>query len=121
MEQRKFTYREGILLLLLLIIAAVIYLCTLFQPKGSTVIIEQDGKPIKSVELSSLSSPELLQLGEVTIELSRDGAGFVSSPCSDKVCVNAGMLSHAGEAAVCLPERISIRIVGSSGNDSITG
>lgn len=121
MEKRKFTYKECLLLLLLLTAAAALYLWSLLRPAGSTVIIEQNGTEIRRVMLSSLTEPETLTVGEVVIELSRDGARFVSSPCPDQVCVEAGLISRVGESAVCLPERVSLRITGENGTDAATG
>lgn len=39
-------------------------------------------------------------------------ARFVAGPCRNQVCVHAGWLSRAGEAAACLPNGVSIRLVG---------
>jgi len=40
---------------------------------------------------------------------------FVSSPCRNKVCVHGGWLSHTGDAAACLPNRVSISLSGNAG------
>ena len=56
------------------------------------------------------------------IELDKDGAHFVSSPCPDKICVNKEIIKRAGESAVCLPQRVSVRIEGGDSEiDSVTG
>jgi hypothetical protein len=61
------------------------------------------------------------------IDLSRDGdvavpgrdavltvregqIAFTQSNCPDKICIKSGYLSHAGQTAVCLPNRVSIKI-----------
>ncbi|HEY1076651.1 MAG TPA: NusG domain II-containing protein [Fontimonas sp.] len=41
---------------------------------------------------------------------------FVSSPCRNKVCVHGGWLSHSGDAAACLPNRVSIALSGTGGD-----
>lgn len=121
MENRKFTKKEGFLLLLLLILAAGLYLGMQLAPAGSTVILEQDGTELRRVTLNTLREPETVQVGEVFLEFSREGARFVSSPCPDQVCVHAGRISRTGESAVCLPERISLRVIGGTGTDAVTG
>lgn len=121
MEKRKFTYKECLILLLLLVLATGLYLWTLLRPAGTTVIIEQDGMELRRVVFSALTESETVQLGEVVIEVSRDGARFVSSPCPDQVCVEAGTVSRAGASAVCLPEHVSLRVIGGDGPDSTTG
>jgi hypothetical protein len=41
----------------------------------------------------------------------RNGAvGFVSSDCSDKICIHAGFLSVPGQTAVCLPNRAAVQV-----------
>lgn len=121
MEKRKFTMREALWLLALLILAAGIYLWSLLQPAGSTAVIEQNGAELYRVALSSLAEPEQLEVNGTVIELSRAGVRFVSSPCPDQVCVETGLLTRAGETAVCLPQRVSVRIAGGAGADSVTG
>ncbi len=37
---------------------------------------------------------------------------FSQSPCRNQYCVHQGWLSHAGEAAVCLPNRVSVELLG---------
>jgi len=51
-------------------------------------------------------------LGNSTVEL-RDGqARFLDSPCTGKVCIHSGWLNSTGEFAACLPNRISIQLLG---------
>ncbi len=52
-------------------------------------------------------------LGHSHIQV-RDGqARFVDSPCPNKICVHAGWLSQGGEVAICLPNKVSLRILAS--------
>lgn len=51
-------------------------------------------------------------LGRSVIEI-RDGrVRFVSSPCHGQLCVHAGWLHFGGEFTACLPNRISLAVVG---------
>ncbi len=52
-------------------------------------------------------------MGESTIEIRAGQARFLESPCPGKVCVHSGWLSEAGQLAACLPNRISIQLLGS--------
>ena len=77
--------------------------------------------------LSSAPVPVLAEEASndgTVIEVGPAGAAFVSSPCPDQVCVEAGLCDRVGETAVCLPQRVSIRIVGDGGDgavDAMTG
>lgn len=48
----------------------------------------------------------------VTLEVKNGAACFKASDCPDKVCVHTGYISHPGQSAVCLPNRLTLRIVG---------
>ena len=46
------------------------------------------------------------------IEISGKTVRFASSDCPDQVCVRTGTLTRAGQIAVCLPNRVVVRLVG---------
>lgn len=52
------------------------------------------------------------RLGDSIIEVRNGRTRFVRSPCTTKVCVHSGWLTSAGEFAACLPNRISLTLVG---------
>ena len=121
MEKRKFSWKEALLLVLVLAVAAGVYLYAKTRPKGAVAVIEQDGEVCRVV-LADLKEPLTLEVNGAVIELDKDGAHFVSSPCPDKICVNKGIIKRAGESAVCLPQRVSVRIEGGDSEiDSVTG
>jgi hypothetical protein len=51
-------------------------------------------------------------LGNSVIEIHDGKARFLSSPCAAKTCIHAGWQSRGGETAACLPNRVSIEILG---------
>jgi len=51
-------------------------------------------------------------LGDSMIEISQGRARFISSPCAGQTCVHSGWMHATGEMAACLPNRISLQIVG---------
>ena len=122
MEKRKFSWKEALLLVLVLAVAAGVYLYAKTRPKGAEAVIEQDGEVYRRVVLADLKEPLTLEVNGAVIELDKDGAHFVSSPCPDKICVNKGIIKRAGESAVCLPQRVGVRIEGGDSEiDSVTG
>jgi hypothetical protein len=47
----------------------------------------------------------------------QDGAvGFVSSDCPDKVCIHFGFLRTPGQSAVCLPNKVVVRVALNNGD-----
>ena len=57
-------------------------------------------------------------LGDSIIQISHaagknDGqVRFIASPCSSQYCVHQGWLKRAGQVAVCLPNQVSIELLG---------
>lgn len=51
-------------------------------------------------------------LGDSVIEINNGRTRFISSPCRNKVCVQTGWLATSGSLAACLPNRISIFLLG---------
>lgn len=52
------------------------------------------------------------ELGESEIVIDRQGARFVSSPCTIQYCVRSGHRHQSGEVVACVPNRILIAIEG---------
>ena len=51
-------------------------------------------------------------LGISRIVIDHGHVRFERSPCTNQYCVHQGWLSHAGEVAVCLPNQISLELLG---------
>lgn len=121
-----FRKRDLLVFLLAVILAGAGFLQWLPKSGAPVAVIEQDGKEVRRVELSSIIQPETLVLeGEfsVTVLLEPGQVSIVHSDCPDQICVNTGVLTCPGQSAVCLPARVAVRIVGEtqSGVDGMTG
>lgn len=69
--------------------------------------------PFASVDLArnqqiSVAGPH----GHSVLQVEDGRIRFVESPCRNKVCLRAGWLEHAGDAAACLPNRVSVALTG---------
>jgi len=51
-------------------------------------------------------------LGDSVIMISNGRIRFISSPCRGQVCVHTGWLQSTGDIAACLPNRISLTLLG---------
>ena len=54
------------------------------------------------------------KIGDAIISISQGKARFEKSPCTTQYCVHQGWLSHAGQAAICLPNQIALELLGES-------
>lgn len=52
------------------------------------------------------------EMGISRIEIKDARARFVDSPCANKICILHGWQRHAGETTACLPNQVSLRILG---------
>lgn len=52
------------------------------------------------------------KLGDAVISIAQGNVRFAKSPCQTQYCVHQGWLSRAGQAAVCLPNQISLELLG---------
>lgn len=50
--------------------------------------------------------------GEAVIHIAHGKVRFAKSPCRNQYCVHQGWLNHSGQAAVCLPNQISLALIG---------
>lgn len=103
------------------ILAAVPFL---FQNADTLICeIKQDNKVVQTVHLTAGYRDTItLERNGVTNVIEIDGkqVRFAQSNCPDQVCVRTGTLTRAGQIAVCLPTRVTVRIFGAdTGVDAI--
>jgi hypothetical protein len=51
-------------------------------------------------------------LGSSEIEVKDGKIRFISSPCQGKQCIHAGWANRGGEFVACLPNRVSVVVLG---------
>lgn len=81
--------------------------------QGEMLRIMVDGKKEMIVSLHqdrhiTVAGP----LGGSVIDIQHGKARFSASPCRAKQCVHTGWLGQGGEFAACLPNRVSIAVIG---------
>ena len=72
----------------------------------------QDNTLVERVELTDSTDRTIDLDGHNVIVLSGRTAAMQSADCRDQVCVRTGTLTRAGQVAVCLPNRVVLRITG---------
>ena len=89
---------------------------------GTTATILINGKAWKKFSLKQDQIIDVRgKVGTSRIQVKDGLIRFVDSPCNTKQCILQGWLKYAGELAVCLPNRISVQVVGRTPRyDSIT-
>lgn len=97
------------ILIFALLAAALLAAWMLIRPTGTLVCVLQDGKLLRTVDLSAEETFTVTgEAGENRITV-KNGEIFVeSADCPDQVCVRHGALKKGGEPIVCLPNRLVI-------------
>ncbi len=120
-----FRKKELLLLLSLIILPALLLAVFSLRPSGTTALVRIENEEVYRVSLNSLKTEEIMEFsGEngiiLTVSFSPGGARVVSSSCPDKICVRTGLLKKAGDAAVCVPARFTLEILGKRSQDAVT-
>lgn len=103
----------------LVVVAAIALIGALYgalwntEPTALEVEIWSQGERMQTVPLAEdrvVDVPGILGISR--IEIKQAQVRFINSPCGNKVCLHAGRQRHAGETVACLPNQVSVRILG---------
>ncbi len=102
----------------LVIIASFALVIVLFQQfwsfeHASKLKIRQGSKIVGTYDLDQTRELHIHgELGDSHIIINQGKVRFKQSSCNNQYCVHQGWLSLAGQVAICLPNQISLQLVG---------
>lgn len=107
-----------------LLLAAGIFLLGLRRADTDQLaaVVRQDGVEIARVILTGLQKPVTITVdGEYQniIVISADGARVQSATCPHQTCVHTGLLTRAGQTAVCLENKMTLTLEGGDAPDVV--
>jgi hypothetical protein len=111
---------DAILSLALIVCAIGIAVGLAMQPPPEEAVVAVAGEtPLRyalRAEAPATSLP--VDAGGYHLLIQIDGlrARILQSDCPDQVCVRTGWLTRAGQAAVCVPARVTLRMEGRHGD-----
>jgi hypothetical protein len=110
----------------LVIIASVFAIILMFQvfwsfEHASKLKIRQGNQIIGTYDLNQTRDLHIQgALGDSLISISQGKVRFKQSPCNNQYCVHQGWLNRAGQVAICIPNQISLQLIGAkSSYDSL--
>jgi hypothetical protein len=110
----------------LVIFASLLAVIIMFQQfwsfeQASKLKIRQGDKIIGTYDLNQSRELHIHgNLGDALISISHGKVRFKQSPCNNQYCVHQGWLSRAGQVAICIPNQISLQLMGAkSSYDSL--
>ncbi|MBR5976304.1 MAG: NusG domain II-containing protein [Clostridia bacterium] len=118
MMNLKFLKKSDIVLIVLLLVVCSVLLLPKYFGKaesGLTAVIMVDGAVVDRVALSDVTSAYEYTVpceSPVKLYISSDGVRFAYSECPDKVCINTGLLTRAGDTAACVPNKVIVILEG---------
>ena len=108
-------YRVDIIVVasLLILSLSVLLFVNLTKEDGAYVEVTVDGNPTGKYSLA-IDGTYSLNGGTNTLVVQNGTAYMSYSNCPDHICENTGKIRHVGETIICLPNRITVTIIGDS-------
>ncbi len=121
---QKYFRKADIILLIIILALSVLGFVVLRKNSSSSSIIEisVSGKTVKSIPLSSDGEYEIKTDYGYNIICVKSGQAWVEdSDCPNKDCQRFGKIDSEGQIILCLPHKLSVRIIGEKGgSDAIS-
>lgn len=113
----KLKWGDFVIIGTVLLLAAALTAALAAGTQGERLYAEiwQDNQLVERVALTDDTDRTIDLDGHNVIVLSGKSARMESADCRDQVCVRTGTLTRAGQVAVCLPNRVVLKIVGETG------
>lgn len=104
-----------IVLLLILALGGVVFVYY-HQAPGTTAQIIQDGTVLQEIDLAAVSAGYTITVtdekgGSNTISVEHGRIAITEADCPDQICVKHGWISLSGDPIVCLPHKLTVRIL----------
>ena len=108
---RKFLYDIILTLAFVVVGISAFFTIRLLRDEGSAVRVQVNGETVGEYSLSE--NGEYSLNGGSNILVIEDGYAYIKkASCPDHLCVRYGKISLSGEQIVCLPNRVSVEVLG---------
>lgn len=88
------------------------------QGKGEKIAIYLGNKVYKEVPINATEEITIkIDNGFNKIKIHDRGVEVVDASCPDKVCVKTGFIDKSNKNIVCIPNKVSIKIISNENND----
>jgi hypothetical protein len=117
---RRPTFWDGTLLVLLLVLTFSLSGYSGQATQGTHLVVRTpDGSLIYDLARNGIY-PVSGPLGTAKLIVQDGKADLENAPCPLKICESMGPVGKAGEAILCLPNRISVKVTGEVSIDAVT-
>ena len=109
--------KADVVTFLLIVAIAITGIALMSSGEGAQLaLIRLDGQIVRQVKLSE---DQQFWVDSVRFEVKDGAIRFAESDCPGQECVHAGRFNRPGSSMACLPNRVSITILGQSGVDTV--
>ena len=114
--RNKLKFGDFVIIGVVLVMAGALAAALAFHSSGDKLYAEvwQNDQLIERVALTDSTDKTIDLDGHNVIVLHGKTAEIQSADCPDQVCVRTGRLTRAGQVAVCLPNRVILKLTGTS-------
>ncbi len=112
---RPFFRRWDLLVIGLLLLSAITIstVLRLTQQKGTLQIeIFRNNQPVQTIVLPTADTKIAVADTQLVLQLKNNTVWVSETDCTDRTCQKIGAISEAGQAIVCLPNRVVVKITG---------
>lgn len=120
------TFRPGdfVIFLLVVILAAAVAVPFFLKPSDALYVeVRRNNELVKRLKLTDGYHETFTVQGENgvhnTVEIDGKRVRMAESNCQDQVCVRTGWLTRAGQASVCLPSRVVVKLTGQEDDNGV--
>ncbi|MDO8892476.1 MAG: NusG domain II-containing protein [Sulfurimicrobium sp.] len=97
------------------VLVTYLFFATWDGSKGASLIIRSGGKIVAQTDLSQNKDFEISgPLGMTLITVNNHRVRVARDPSPRQHCVRQGWLTRAGDSALCLPNQISVELLGAT-------
>lgn len=123
MHRKKFLLGDVVIIALVLVLAVVVAVPYILAPTSALYCeVQQDGAVIRRVKLAEgYQDSFVIEGADVhnTVEIDGMRVRIATADCIDQVCVQTSWITRAGQATVCLPNRVIVKLVGDTSENDV--
>jgi len=114
---RDRTFRDVCLIFIFLLVSLLLYFVVSYGGKlGRKIVVSVDGVQIGEYSLA-MDGEYALNDGSNFLVVEDGSARVISANCPNKLCVKQGVIRYTGQCITCLPNKLTVTVVG--GDDSV--
>ena len=120
MTKKKMRHKADIILILSLFIVSLLLVILMLasRAEGAGVEVTVDGVLVATY---SLSAEGEWDIGDTNTIVIADGCVYMKEAvCPTGSCIRTGKIRYVGESIVCLPNKVTVTIVGEGGVDFVS-